>query len=77
MGAKRALRIWQSIFSALAGAGDAPDRLFIDDSCIKVPRCAGGGKRGASTHAIGRTRADETPNSTPSATQRAAPASCS
>lgn len=24
--------IWEGIFSALAGAGDAPDRLFIDSS---------------------------------------------
>ncbi len=38
--------IWEGIFSALAGAGDAPDRLFIDSSCIKVHRCAGGGKGG-------------------------------
>jgi mannitol 2-dehydrogenase len=36
--------IWEGIFSALAGAGNAPDRLFIDSSCIKVHRCAGGGK---------------------------------
>lgn len=34
--------VWEGIFSALAGAGDAPDRLFIDSSCIKVHRCAGG-----------------------------------
>jgi mannitol 2-dehydrogenase len=38
--------IWEGIFSALAGAADAPDRLFIDSSCIKVHRCAGGGKGG-------------------------------
>ncbi|WP_425516635.1 IS5 family transposase [Sphingobium phenoxybenzoativorans] len=38
--------IWEGIFSALAGAEDAPDRLFIDSSCIKVHRCAGGGKGG-------------------------------
>jgi hypothetical protein len=30
----------------LAEAGDAPDRLFIDSSCIKVHRCAGGGRGG-------------------------------
>lgn len=36
--------IWEGIFSALAGAADTPDRLFIDSSCIKVHRCAGGGK---------------------------------
>ena len=38
--------IWEGIFSALAGAEDVPDRLFIDSSCIKVHRCAGGGKGG-------------------------------
>jgi transposase len=36
--------IWENIFSALAGAEDTPDRLFIDSSCIKVHRCAGGAK---------------------------------
>ncbi len=34
--------IWERIFSALAGVEDAPDRLFIDSTCIKVHRCAGG-----------------------------------
>jgi transposase len=38
--------IWEDIFSALAGTQDTPDRLFIDSSCIKVHRCAGGGKGG-------------------------------
>ena len=32
--------IWERIFSALAGGEDAPDRLFIDSTCIKVHRCA-------------------------------------
>src|ERR1700694_4595540 len=36
--------IWEDIFSALAGTPDTPDRLFIDSSCIKGHRCAGGGK---------------------------------
>lgn len=36
--------IWEGIFGALASAADAPDRLFIDSSCIKVHRCAGGAK---------------------------------
>ena len=36
--------IWERIFSARAGGEDAPDRLFIDSTCIKVHRCAGGGK---------------------------------
>jgi len=38
--------VWEDIFSALAGAEDVPDRVFIDSTCIKVHRCAGGGKRG-------------------------------
>ena len=37
---------WEDIFSALAGAGDVPDRLFIDSTCIKVHRTAGGAKGG-------------------------------
>ncbi len=36
--------IWEDIFSALAGGAESPNRLFIDSSCIKVPRCMGGGK---------------------------------
>ena len=46
--------IWEDIFSALAGAEEAPDRLFIDSTCIKVYRCAGGGKGGRNTklHAV-------------------------
>ena len=35
--------IWENISSALAGSRDTPDRLFIDSSCLKVHRCAGGG----------------------------------
>ena len=42
--AERGIR--ERIFSALAGADGAPDRLFIDSSRIKVHRCAGGGKGG-------------------------------
>ena len=38
--------IWDSLFAALAGAEDTPDRLFIDSTCLKVHRCAGGEKRG-------------------------------
>ncbi len=36
--------IREGIFSAPAGAEDTPDRLFIDSSCIRVHRCASGGK---------------------------------
>lgn len=38
--------VWQDIFSALAGAEGIPDRLFIDSTCIKVHRTAGGAKGG-------------------------------
>jgi mannitol 2-dehydrogenase len=69
--------VWGDIFSALAGAEDAPDRLFIDSSCIKVHRCAGGGKWGPWLMVSTAPRADETPSSMPSATRRAAPSSCS
>ncbi len=47
--------VWEDIFSALAGAEGAPDRLFIDSSRIKVRRTAGGAKGGLS-NAIGKTR---------------------
>jgi len=69
--------IWESIFSALAGAGDAPDRLFIDSSCIKVHRCAGGAKGGPWLMVSAARKVDGTPRSTPSATSKAALASCS
>ena len=38
--------IWEGIFSELAGAEDAPDRLFIDSTRIKAHRTAGGAKGG-------------------------------
>jgi transposase len=69
--------IWEGIFSALAGAADVPDRLFIDSSCIKVHRCAGGGKGGPWLMVSAARKAGATPSSTPSATRKAAPASCS
>lgn len=68
--------IWERIFSALAGAEDAPDRLFIDSSCIKVHRCAGGGKGGPWPMGSVAQRADATPGSMPSATPKAGLASC-
>ena len=61
--------IWENIFSALAGAEDAPERLFIDSSCIKVHRCAGGGKGGPWLMVSAARKADGTPNFTPSATK--------
>ena len=69
--------IWENIFSALAGAEDAPERLFIDSSCIKVHRCAGGGKGGPWLMVSAARREDVTPNSMPSATRKGGPASCS
>ena len=69
--------IWEAIFSALAGAEDAPGRLFIDSSCIKVHRCAGGGKGGPWLMVSAARKVGATPNSTPSATRKAARASCS
>lgn len=69
--------IWEGIFSALAGAGEAPDRLFIDSSCIKAHRCAGGAKGGPWLMVSAAPKADATPRFTPSATSKAALASCS
>jgi mannitol 2-dehydrogenase len=62
--------IWEGIFSALAGAADAPDRLFIDSSCIKVHRCAGGGKGGPWLMVSAARKGDATPSSTRSATRK-------
>jgi transposase len=69
--------IWENIFSALAGAEDAPERLFIDSSCIKVHRCAGGGKGGPWLMVSAARREDATPSSMPSAMRKVGPASCS
>lgn len=69
--------IWENIFSALAGAEDAPDRLFIDSSCIKVHRCAGGAKGGPWLMVSAARKAGVTPNSMPSVMRKAGPASCS
>jgi mannitol 2-dehydrogenase len=69
--------IWEDIFNALAGAEAAPDRLFIDSTCIKVHRCAGGGKGGGWLMVSASPRAGGTPSSTRSATGRAARSSCS
>jgi len=59
--------VWERIFSALASADEA-DRLFIDSSCIKAHRCAGGAKGGAWLMVSAAPRAAATPSSTPSAT---------
>lgn len=59
--------VWEGIFSTLSGGEDAPDRLFIDSTCIKVHRCAGGGKGGPWLMVSAGRRADATPSCTPSA----------
>ena len=69
--------IWEDIFSALAGTQDTPDRLFIDSSCIKVHRCAGGGKGGPWLMVSAAPKAAATPSSMPSAMRKGDPASCS
>ena len=69
--------IWERIFSALAGGEDAPDRLFIDSTCIKVHRCAGGGKGGPWPMASAAPRGAATPSFTLSAMRKAGPSSCS
>jgi transposase len=69
--------VWERVFSALAGAEGAPDRLFIDSSCIKAHRCAGGAKGGPWLMVSAAPKGDATPSSTPSATTRGAPSSCS
>ena len=67
--------VWERIFSALANAEGA-DRLFIDSSCIKAHRCAGGAKGGAWLMVSAAPKAAATPKSTPFAMRRAAPSSC-
>ncbi len=68
--------IWDGIFSALAGAEDTPDRLFIDSTCIKVHRCAGGGKGGPWFMVSTAPKGGATANSTPSAMAKAGRSSC-
>lgn len=62
--------IWTGIFGALAGEEHSPDRLFIDSSCIKAHRTAGGEKRGPWPMASARRVAAATPSFTPSAMAR-------
>lgn len=62
--------VWEDIFAALAGADGVPDRLFIDSTCIKVHRTAGGGKGGPWPMVSAAPKADATPNSMRSATRK-------
>jgi mannitol 2-dehydrogenase len=59
--------VWERIFGALANAEGA-ERLFIDSSCIKAHRCAGGAKGGAWLMVSAAPKAAATPRSMPSAT---------
>ncbi|MXO69488.1 IS5 family transposase [Altererythrobacter marinus] len=48
--------VWERIFADLAGIDGVPSRLFIDSSCIKVHRTAGGAKGGLGSWYIGITK---------------------
>jgi len=69
--------VWERIFSSLAGVDGVPAKLFIDSSCIKVHRTAGGAKGGPWLMVSASPKAGGTPSSTQSATKKAAPTSCS
>lgn len=47
--------IWEDICSTLAEVEGMLDRISIDSSCIKIHRCASGGKR-ALAHDVDRTK---------------------
>ena len=64
--------VWEGIFNALAGAEGVPDRLFIDSTCIKAHRTAGGAKGGPLPMVSARHAAVATPRSTLYATPKAA-----
>lgn len=59
--------VWERIFKELATIPDLPDRLFLDSTCIKVHRCAGGAKGGPWLMVSAGRTAAATPSSTPSA----------
>jgi mannitol 2-dehydrogenase len=59
--------VWERIFSALANTEEA-DRLFIDSSCIKAHRCAGGAKGGGWLMVSAAPKAVATPSFMPYAT---------
>jgi transposase len=67
--------LWGRIFADLAGLEGVPSRLFIDSSCIKVHRSAGGAKGGPWLMVSASPKGAGTPSSTPSATRRAVPTS--
>jgi mannitol 2-dehydrogenase len=67
--------VWERIFADLAGVDGVPSKLFIDSSCIKVHRTAGGGKGGPWLMVSARPKVVATPSSTASATRRGVPTS--
>jgi transposase len=67
--------VWERIFADLAGIDGVPSRLFIDSSCIKVHRTAGGAKGGPWRMVSASPKAAGTPSSMPSATRRTVPTS--
>ena len=69
--------VWERIFADLAGMDGVPSRLFIDSSCIKVHRTAGGAKWGPWLMVSASPKAAGTPSSMRSAMKRAVPTSCS
>ena len=64
--------VWERIFADLAGIDGVPTKLFIDSSCIKVHRTAGGAKGGPWLMVSASPKVAATPSSTPSATKKAA-----
>lgn len=48
--------IWQRLFAKIAAAGPIPDELMLDVTHLKAHRSASGGKGGAWSQAIGRSR---------------------
>jgi len=55
---------WEGIFSALAGADGAPDRVMIDSTIVKAHRTSGGAKGGLWLMVSAVPRADGPPRST-------------
>jgi transposase len=62
--------VWERIFRELATIPDMPGRLFLDSTCIKVHRCAGGAKGGPWLMVSAGRMAGATPSSMPSATSK-------
>lgn len=56
--------VWERIFSTLAGADGAPDRLMIDSTIVKAHRSSGGAKGGLWLMVSAAPKADARPKST-------------